>query len=379
MTDRGSPAPPPTFAVIAGGGTAGHVLPGLAIADALVARGHERDSIHYVGSSGRIEERLVPESGYALTLLPGRGIERRLTLRNVANVIGIVRAIGQALLLVRRLRPRVVVAVGGYASVAVALAAWVWRVPVVVAEQNSIPGAANRLVARFARVCAVAFPGTPLPHAVVTGNPVRPEVLAIDRERDGAAAKRALGIDDGRRMILVSGGSLGALRLNRAAVDAVTHHWKDRDDIAVRHVIGDRDWDVIAGDDRSAGPASVQYLAIRYDDDMPRSLAAADVAVTRAGSSTCFELAAAGLPAVLVPSPYVTADHQTANARHFSSEGAAVVVADPELDGARLAAEVDRLLEDPERLDRMANAMRRLRRPSAADDIAALAEEHARA
>jgi undecaprenyldiphospho-muramoylpentapeptide beta-N-acetylglucosaminyltransferase len=364
-----------TFAIISGGGTAGHVLPGLAIAGALVDRGHAADSIHFVGSEGRIEARLVPEAGFDVTLLPGRGIERRLSLQNLAAVVGIVRAFGQALRLVRRLRPRVVIAVGGYASVAVALAARVWRIPIVVAEQNAIPGAANRLVARFAKASAVSFPGTDLPRAVVTGNPIRPEVLHIDRARDGAAAKAERHVEPGRRMVLVTGGSLGALRLNEATLAALDA-WHDRADLAVRHIVGDRDWDKLHADART-DTGSLQYLPVRYDDDMPRTLAAADLAVTRAGSSTCFELAAAGLPAILVPSPYVTADHQTANARHMTDAGAAVVVRDDELSAGRLAAEVDGLLADPDRLAAMADAMHAFARPQAADEIAALAEAHA--
>lgn len=367
---------PGTFAIIAGGGTAGHVLPGLAIAEALVGRGHERSTIMFVGSEGRIEARLVPEAGFELSLLPGRGIERRLTLRNIGAVIGIVRAFARAVVLVRRRRPRVVVAVGGYASVAVALAARLWRIPVVVAEQNAVPGAANRLVARFARAAAVSFPDTPLPRAVVTGNPVRAEVLAIERRRDGVAAKAALGVEPGRTLVLVTGGSLGALRINQATVDAVGH-WKDRSDLAVRHIVGARDWDVIRAHELVDATGALQYLPVQYDDDMPGTMAAADVAVSRAGSSTCFELAAAGLPAVLVPSPFVTADHQTANARHVVAAGGAVLVRDDELDGERLSAEVDALLADPSRLGSMAQAMRSFARPNAADDVAALAEKQA--
>src|SRR5690606_1147023 len=143
----------------------------------------------YVGSERGIEARLVPPSGFPMTLLPGRGIQRRLTPANVAAVWGLLVAGVRALAMVRRLRPSVVVAVGGDASVAVGLAAVVWRVPVVVAEQNAAPGAANRLLARFARASAVSFPGTPLPRAVVTGNPVRSEVTAISASRDRAAAQ----------------------------------------------------------------------------------------------------------------------------------------------------------------------------------------------
>jgi UDP-N-acetylglucosamine--N-acetylmuramyl-(pentapeptide) pyrophosphoryl-undecaprenol N-acetylglucosamine transferase len=355
------------------------VQPAIAIARALVERGHRRTSIELVGSERGIESRLVPEAGFDLTLLPGRGIQRRISWQNVKSLFALAVAFVRAWRLVGRRRPRVVVSVGGYASVPCALAAVLRRVPVVVAEQNAAPGAANRLVGRFAKACAVSFPGTPLPRAVVTGNPVRPEVLAIDRARDAAAARTKLGIAPGRRVVLIFGGSLGALRINRAAVEAA-RLWAGRGDLHVRHIVGRRDWDEITRGGPPVPPgAPLHYEAVEYDDDMPTSLAAADVAVCRSGASTSFELLAVGLPAVLVPSPFVTADHQTANARHMEEAGAAVVVPDAELDGARLVAEVDALLADPARLAAMSRAARAAARPDAADQIAALVERYARA
>jgi undecaprenyldiphospho-muramoylpentapeptide beta-N-acetylglucosaminyltransferase len=354
-------------------------MPALAIARALVARGHPPSAVHLVGSARGVEARLYRGTGLPATLLPGRGIERRLSWQNVRSAVALLRALGQGWRLVGRLRPQVVVSVGGYASVPCALAAVVRRIPVVVAEQNAAPGAANRLVARFARASAVAFEGTPLPRAVVTGNPVRPEVAAIDRAQDNEVARQKLDVYPGRKVVLIFGGSLGALRINRAAQQAAKR-WLSRSDLHVRHIVGRRDWEEISRALghvlRPGGP--LRYQVVEYDDDMPTALAAADLAVCRAGSSTCFELLAAGLPAVLVPSPYVTADHQTANARHLERAGAAVVVPDAELDGARLIAEVDRLLGDPARLAAMSRAARATARPHAADDIARLAEEHAR-
>jgi undecaprenyldiphospho-muramoylpentapeptide beta-N-acetylglucosaminyltransferase len=366
------------FALIAGGGTAGHVQPAIAIAKALVARGHKHTAVELVGSERGIEARLVPEAGFELTLLPGRGIQRKLSLQNVTSLMALVVAFWRAWRLVGARRPQVVVSVGGYASVPCALAAVVRRVPVVVAEQNAAPGAANRLVSRFAKACAVSFPDTPLPRAVVTGNPVRPEVLAIDRRRDAAAARMKLDIEPGRRVVLIFGGSLGALRINLAALDAV-RHWAGRGDLYVRHVIGARDWEELTAPGSPVPPgAPLRYEALEYDDDMPSALAAADLAVCRSGASTSFELLAAGLPSILVPSPFVTADHQTANARHMERAGAAVVVPDAELDGRRLAFEVDKLLGDPRRLAQMTHAALAAAQPGAADDIAALVERHAR-
>ena len=363
----GEPNPTKTV-VVAGGGTAGHVLPGIAIARALQGRGC---TVHYVGSERGLEARLVPPTGIPLTLLPGRGIARKLTAANIGTVVGLVRALWRALVHVRRLRPAVVVGVGGYASAPCTVAAVLWRVPIVVAEQNTVPGAANRLAARFARASAVSFPGTPLPRAVVTGNPVRPEVLAVDRATDGPAAKAALGVPDGRLLVLVAGGSLGALSINRAVLE-LADRWRDRDDVAIRHVVGDRDWPAV-GDRSRPG-----YEQVRYEDDMPRALAAADVGVFRAGSSMCFEIAAVGLPAVLVPSPHVTGDHQAGNARALAGAGAAVVVPDAELSAERLDAELTALLADPGRRTAMCEAARGLARPDAADAVAALALEHAR-
>lgn len=366
----------PVVAIVTGGGTAGHVLPALAVAEAIVAEGHPRSAVHYVGSTRGIEARLVPESGFPMTLLPGRGIQRRLTPANLAAAGGLLVAAVRAIALVRRLRPSVVVAVGGYASVAVGLAAVLWRVPLVVAEQNAVPGAANRLLARFARASAVSFVGTPLPRAVVTGNPVRPEVAALSGRQDRVGARRAFGVGEGRRLLLVFGGSLGALRINRAVLEALPR-WRDRSELSVHHVVGARDWDRIA----AAVPGDLgelEYRCVAYEDRMPAALAAADLAVCRAGSGTCFELAAAGLPAVLVPSPHVTADQQTANARRLVEAGAARAVPDAELDGARLAAEVDALLADREALNAMAAAARACSRPDAAERIARLALEHAR-
>lgn len=366
-----------TFAIVTGGGTAGHVLPALAIAEALVAAGHPRDTIHYAGSERGLEVRLVPASGFPLTLLPGRGIQRRLTFDNVGAVLGLLVAGVRALRLVGRLRPSVVVAVGGYASVAVSLAAALRRIPIVVAEQNAVPGAANRLIARFARACAVSFPDTALPRAVLTGNPVRDEIAAIDPQRDRAASRSAFGVDTDRRLLLVTGGSLGARRLNEAVLAALPA-WRDRDDLAIHHVVGRRDWDSIS-EMVPTDLGDLDYRAVAYEDDMPAALAAADLALCRSGSGTCFELAAIGLPAILVPSPVVTADQQTRNARHLVDAGAAVLVPDAELDGPRLAAEVDALLADDDRRARMAAAARAWARPDAARAIAALAEEHARA
>ena len=352
--------------LVTGGGTAGHVLPALAIATALRDRGHD---VHLVGSERGIEARLVPEAGFDQTLLPGRGIARSVSpaaiRANLGAVIGLVRAVFIAIGLVRRHRPAAVVAVGGYASVAAGVGAVLWRVPIIVHEQNAVPGAANRLLARFAVRSATSFPSTPLPRAEVVGNPVRAELFTAGHQPRS----------DGRTQLLVFGGSLGALSVNRATLAAV-ERWHDRRDLAVHHVIGRRDWPTL---DRPTDTGDLVYVAVEYEDDMPAQLARADLVVCRGGSGTLFELAATGRPAIIVPSLVTTGGQQVANAERVAATGGAVVVPDDQLDGDRLVAEIDVLLDDPARLGQMSARVRTLAAPDAADRVADLVEEHARA
>ncbi len=373
MTPGDAGGAPTTWALIAGGGTAGHLLPGISVARELVARGHRPDSIHFVGASRGIEAELVPEAGFTITLLPGRGVQRRLTWENVAAIRGLVAAVGSAIGLVRRRRPAVVLTLGGFASVACALAAVIWRVPLVVAEQNARAGAANRLVARFARSCAVPFDETDLPRAVVTGNPVRDEILEVARSRDRGAARAALGLPDDRTVIVAFAGSLGSRRVNTAVQGAV-ERWSDRDDLCVHHVVGARDWDARP----QLHPARLDYRAVRYESRMPQALAAADLVVCRAGGTTVAELAAIGVPSVLVPLPIATRDHQTANAGPLVRAGAAVLVPDDQLDADRLVREVEAMLDGAGGgLQAMADAARTLGRPDAAAAVADLVESAA--
>ncbi|MCQ3809830.1 MAG: undecaprenyldiphospho-muramoylpentapeptide beta-N-acetylglucosaminyltransferase [Acidimicrobiia bacterium] len=365
------------WAVIAGGGTAGHVHPGLAVARALVRRGHESETIHFVGSARGVERDLVPAAGFGLTLLPGRGIKRQLTWQNVASAWGLARAVAEAIGLLRRLQPAVVLGLGGYASIPCALAARLLRIPVVVAEQNAVPGLANRLAGRWARACAVSFPGTKLPRSVLTGNPVREEVQRVDRERGRSVARAALGVDDRRRLVVVASGSLGAARINRAAFEAA-RHWADRDDLAVHHVVGRRDWQELSQLRPDLSQSSLHYRAVEYEEDMPGAYAAADLVVGRAGASSVAELAVVGLASVLVPLPGAPGDHQTANAAHLAAVGGAVMVSDAEMDGPRMVAEVDNLLKVPGLLAAMGREAADLGCRDADHRVAELLEEHGR-
>jgi UDP-N-acetylglucosamine--N-acetylmuramyl-(pentapeptide) pyrophosphoryl-undecaprenol N-acetylglucosamine transferase len=369
-----------TFALVVGGGTAGHVLPGLAIARALVDRGHDPASIHFVGSTRGMENTLVPAAGFGLTTLPGRGIQRRLTVENLSAMWGLLRAGIKGIGIVRRRRPAAIITLGGYASVACTLGAVIWRVPIIVTEQNAKAGAANRLAGRFAKACAVPFAETDLPRLVVTGNPVRPEVLAVDRATGRKSSRDALGLPLDRTVIAVVTGSLGARRVNTAVLEALPD-LAARGDLAIRHVVGTRDWDLVQASTPSlpghAGSGLV-YQQIPYEDRMELVLAAADLLIGRAGGSTVAELAEVGLGSILVPLPIAPRDHQTANAAALVGVGAAILVPDDELTGRRLVEVLLPLLDNPEALVAMGDAARTLAHPDAADRVAELVEKHAR-
>lgn len=373
-----------TEVVLAGGGTAGHVLPALSIAQALVARGHLPGSIHFVGSRRGQESVLVPAAGFSVSLLPGRGVPRRLSREAMEAAAGLAVAfLGSVGILARR-RPAVVVSVGGYASLPVALASVALRIPLVLCNPDAVPNGAHRLVARFAAASAVAFDGTALPRATVTGSPVRPEVASVDRSPDGRRrARAALGLPEGRRTVAVFSGSLGSARVN-SAVSGLASRWSGRADVSIRHVVGRRDWGSMPAWHAQPSGASVAaeeglvYRPVEYEEHMPTLLGAADVLVGRAGASTVAEVAAVGLASILVPLPGAPGDHQTANARVLADAGAAVLVPDGECTEERLAQELDTLFADANRLDAMDKAAATLGHPGAADAVAAVVERWAR-
>lgn len=378
---RRTPAPSPArvWAVIAGGGTGGHAVPALAIGRALVSLGHSQSSIRFIGSTRGVENRLVPPAGFELTALPGRGISRRISITNVAAAIGLLAACGRAVVLMGKLRPAVVVTVGGWASAATAAAAVLWRIPLVVAEQNAVPGLANRLAGRFAAACAVSFDGTPLPRAVVTGNPVRSEIVEADTSPAGRTSARAsLGIPADRTVVAAVGGSLGARHINEV-VFSLASRWSERTDVCIRHVVGSRDYPDFSARPFEAPAGGLVYQQVEFEDRMDLLLAAADVGVQRAGASTVAELAVIGLPCVLVPLPGAPGDHQTENARKLSEAGAAVLIPDAELDVNRLERDLGGLIDDIDLRLRMRDATIKFARPAAAAEVATLVEKYARA
>jgi UDP-N-acetylglucosamine--N-acetylmuramyl-(pentapeptide) pyrophosphoryl-undecaprenol N-acetylglucosamine transferase len=347
-----------TLIVIAAGGTAGHVVPALAVADALRERGA---SVEFVGGE-RAEAELVPAAGYRLHRLRVRGIDRRNPARAARAVALAAVATGRARRLLRRLGADALLGGGGYVAGPAGLAAASLRIPLALTEADSQLGFANRALAPLARRVFLSFPLAERHGSkyVVTGRPVPAPTGVVDR----GAARARFGIAADEPCLLVFGGSLGARRLNEAALAA----FAPVAPCAVLHVAGRRDYEGLRGRLAALG-SPPHYHLHAYVEPFADALAAADLAVARAGGSV-LELAAAGLPAVLVPYPHATADHQTLNARHMEAAGAASIIPDPALDGPTLARQVAELLGAPQRLAAMARAARSVARPDAAERIA---------
>ncbi len=371
--------------VITGGGTAGHTNPGIAVAQALVARGLPADSIRFIGGERGNEGTIVPQAGFTIDLLPGRGIQRSLTpravLANLGAIAGLASGLGQAFASMRRLKPQVVLCLGGYASSGASLAAIALRIPIVVTEQNARASAVNRMIGRFAKVCALPYPDTDLPKGVLTGNPIRAEVVAAVEGTSKSQARALLGLPDDRFVVAVWAGSLGARRINEQ-VRALAEKWSDRGDVAIHHVVGRRDWDLfsdITSFSKTAShetgvphAAALHYQVVEYEDRMPIVLAAADLAVCRAGASTTAELAVAGLPSLAIPLPHAPRDHQRANIAELEKAGAAIVLDDASLTADLLATLIDEVILDEVLRKTRSDAAKSVGRPDAAAAVAAL-------
>ena len=334
-------------------------MPALAVAEALRASGAD---VEFAGGD-RAEAELVPATGFAFHRLTVEGIDRRNPLRAARAVARALRATGHARRLLRATGADAVLGGGGYVAGPVGLAARTLRLPLMLTEADSHLGITNRLLAPLAQRVFLAFPipGRDGSKYEVTGRPVPAGTGSADR----SAARARFGIGADEQCALVFGGSLGARRLNEAALAA----FGAAAPCAVLHVAGRRDHDELAVRLAALG-APRHYLLHDYVEPFADALAAADLVVARAGGSV-LEVAAAGLPSILVPYPHATADHQASNARYMEQAGAAVVVADQELDGPRLAREVGGLLRAPERMRAMAKAARATARPDAAERIAA--------
>ncbi|MGA1005554.1 MAG: UDP-N-acetylglucosamine--N-acetylmuramyl-(pentapeptide) pyrophosphoryl-undecaprenol N-acetylglucosamine transferase [Ilumatobacteraceae bacterium] len=346
------------FAAVAGGGTSGHVVPALAIIDALVEREHDRSHILYVGALRGVETTLVPPTGTPHVFFDVVGLRRSLTAwrHNFRFVPKLLRARRRAIEMFRADRPRVVVSVGGYASLPAVLAARSLKIPIVVVSYDRRPGRSSRITSRFASVVATAFPETDLRRAVHTGAPVRAEIRRLDRRTARDEARRCLDLPLDRFVVVVVGGSLGSGALNDA-VEVLVRQCRDDSDLAVFQVAGDRFVEVVQERMRQILTSDTRIVlrVVGYHSQMEDLYAAADVVVGRGGAGTIAEIATVGVPSILVPWSGAADDHQTENVRWLTDAGAAVSLSDDSVVD-RLPSVINDLRADPRRLAEMGHA-----------------------
>ena len=354
--------------VLAGGGTAGHTSPLIATAQQLQELAPD-SALLCVGTPKGLETRVIPEAGLELALIPPVPLPRRLTPELLAVPGRLFDAVRQARGILRRHSADVVIGFGGYVSLPVYLAAQRLKVPIVLHEQNAVPGLANRIAARFASVVGVTFPQTRLPRAVPLGLPMRTAIAALDRPSARPGARAAFGFDAEVPVVLVSGGSQGARSINQALATALPELLAAG--INVLHVLGPANLtpDIVERRDPATG---AKYLPLAYVDAMEQAYAAADLMVGRSGAGTVMETAMVGLPTIFVPLPHGNGE-QARNADFLLAAEAAVLVADADLSGPRLVREVQSLIGDSERLAAMGERCRALVPAGAARALAELA------
>jgi len=354
---------PSLSVVIAGGGTGGHLYPGIAVAREIMRRVPEA-SVAFAGTARGLEARVVPAEGFALDVVRSAGLKGKSLLSRARGALLVPLGLVDAWRIVSRRRPSVVIGVGGYSAGPVVLVAALRGIATLVLEQNAVPGLTNRLLARWVRAAAVTYDQTRSyfhGRAFVSGNPVRAEFFDAAKDPAGRAA-------DGRRAarVLVLGGSQGAHVVNMAVVAAAPELARQFVGLELVHQTGERDLAAVREAYRHSGVAA---RAESFLDPVAREMTAADLVIGRAGATTLAELAAAGRPAVLVPFGAATDDHQRKNAAVLAAAGAAAVIDEREVSGPALASLVGRLLADPAGLEAMGRAMRGFARPDAAARI----------
>lgn len=354
--------------VIAGGGTGGHLFPGIALAEEIRARGGE---VHFVGTERGIEARAVPEQGYPLALIDVAGIKGRGVSGLLRGLLRLPRAWWQSLRLLRSLRPDVVVGVGGYASGPVVATAAMLRIPTAILEQNSIPGITNRILSRLVRKVFCTFPDVrgrfPARKVVLAGNPIRRQILG-QLVAAGETTSAAAPAPHGPRLF-VFGGSQGARAINDAVIAALPALLQRLPDLEIWHQTGKGDDERVRQAYAALGLGEPRARVAAFLKDMAAPYAWCDLVMCRAGATSLSELTAVGKPAVLVPFPHATDNHQEWNARALVDAGGAVLLRESEWSPAAVAEALGGLLQAPERLATMSAAMRSAARPEAARTI----------
>jgi UDP-N-acetylglucosamine--N-acetylmuramyl-(pentapeptide) pyrophosphoryl-undecaprenol N-acetylglucosamine transferase len=355
--------------IIAGGGTGGHLFPGLALAEELKRRDANTEVV-FVGTDHGIEARIIPREGYPIRYLRSEGLVGKPAVQKVKAAAKAVLSVIDARNILNSVRPDIVIGVGGYASGAIVFIASMKSIPTMIHEQNSVPGLTNKMLGKVVkRVCVTyheSLSSFPLGKTFLTGNPIRLKILKGDRE----AACRLFSLDKDLFTVFVFGGSSGARSINRVMVDALNHLTDLKEKVQFLHQTGDKDFENIREAYRKAG---VKGTVAPFIYQMAEAYASADVVVSRAGATTLAELTAIGKPAILIPYPYAAGRHQEFNAMKLREMGAAQVLLENEMTGEALAKNVRELYENDSMRLEMLKASRGLGRPDACSRIADIA------
>jgi UDP-N-acetylglucosamine--N-acetylmuramyl-(pentapeptide) pyrophosphoryl-undecaprenol N-acetylglucosamine transferase len=343
--------------LIAAGGTGGHIYPGIAVAQEIMRR-DPASTVRFVGTARGLETRLVPKAGFELSLIDSAGLKNVSLVARLKGLAILPKSFLSAQQVIRAFQPDVVVGAGGYVSGPVVLMAALMRKPTLVMESNALPGWTNRVLARFVNRAAVSFEQA-LPYfrgkAVVTGNPVRREFFEIPAKRR----------EPGKLSLLIFGGSQGARAINEAMIAALPNLKSLPIALRIKHQTGPADFEKVKAGYAAAG-WNEQVAVTSYIDDMMNDFAAADLVICRAGATTTAELIAAGKASIMIPFPYAADDHQRKNAEALQAAGAARMIVQQELNGERLVKEIETLAREPQQIDRMEEASRKLARGDSA-------------
>jgi len=355
-----------TKIIISGGGTGGHIFPALAIAEELKNRIPDID-ILFVGANNRMEMTKIPQAGFKIIGLPIYGLQRKLTLKNLILPFSLILSLIKSILILKKFQPDIVVGVGGYASVPIILIAQCLKIPTLIQEQNSLPGLANRITGKRASLICVAFEGLekyfPINKIKLTGNPIRKKIINLNDIKEIAFNK--LKIDKSDKVILILGGSLGALTINNAVFKYIDYIEK-QNNLKIIWQTGKYYYNEILEKLKKYNLNNI--LIMSFIDEIEYVYAIADVIISRAGAIALSELCVVGKPVILVPSPNVTDDHQTKNANYLAEKNAAIVIKDSEAID-KLIPEAIKLINDDNKKKILSDNIKKIAKPNATETI----------
>lgn len=356
--------------IIAGGGTGGHLFPGIALANYIMEK-YSKAKLIFVGTEKGLETKVIPKLGYQLKLISVRGFVGKSPTEKVKSLINLLKSLSECKRIIQSFSPDIVFGVGGYASLPMVFAATFKKIPTVILEQNTVPGLANKILSKFADAIAITYPETidyfPKEKVYLTGTPIRKEILTGNRDR----ALNIFNLEEGKQTLLIFGGSLGARKINKAITEGLSNLLPLKNKIQIIHQTGESDYGWVMKEYKNL---SFKATILPFIYDMAEAYAVADLIVCRAGASTVAEITALGKASILIPYPYAAYNHQELNARRLLSRGACEVILDRELNGEIITRKISSILTNLQIKREMENASLAFGKANAAEKIIEIGE-----